>query len=345
MNHRENWLRAVEYRHPEWIPCQVSIYPLNWRAYREELEDLVIAHPRIFPDYQRPNEDFFDEMPVKYRTGVRYRDIWGCVWQTAEEGILGRVVEEPLSDWSAFETYRPPDPLTSTETGRPDLAALDQRVRERRAKGLVAKGGGGNLFDRLYMLRGFENLMMDIATDAPQLPALIELLEQVVMKRIKHWLEIGVDVVTFHTDIGTQAGLMISPSSFRKYLKPMFARLFQTCRQAGSHVFLSSDGNILEIVDDLLECGVSVHDPQLRACTLEGIVNAYKGRMCAQVDLDRQGFAFMTPAEIREQVKQVVDAVAAPEGGLIVYAEFSAGVTPLRNIAAMLEAMEDYCFP
>ena len=37
MNHRENWLRAVEYRYPEWIPCHVSIYPLNWRAYREEL--------------------------------------------------------------------------------------------------------------------------------------------------------------------------------------------------------------------------------------------------------------------------------------------------------------------
>ena len=38
--------------------------------------------------------------------------------------------------------------------------------------------------------------------------------------------------------------------------------VFQRCREAGVHVWYSSDGNILPIVDDLIECGVSIHDPQ-----------------------------------------------------------------------------------
>ena len=138
---------------------------------------------------------------------------------------------------------------------------------------------------------------------------------------------------------------MISPAAFCKFLKPMFKTLFQKCRGAGTHVRLSSDGHLLEIVDDLIECGVSVHDPQLRANTLEGIAHSYKGRLCAMVDLDRQSFPFLTPAELRQQVKEVVDVMAAPEGGLMLWASISGSNVPLRNVEAIVEAMEDYCFP
>ena len=97
-------------------------------------------------------------------------------------------------------------------------------------------------------------------------------------------------------------------------------------------------------MDDLIECGVSVHDPQLRANTLQGIAKAYKGKLCANVDLDRQGFPFMTPQEIRDQIKEVVDVMGAPEGGLMVMAAIYGNDVPLKNIEAICEAMEDHCF-
>ena len=102
---------------------------------------------------------------------------------------------------------------------------------------------------------------------------------------------------------------------------------------------------MLEIVDDLIECGVSVHDPQLRANTLQGIAGAYKGKLCANVDLDRQGFPFMTPGEVREQIKEVVGVMAAPEGGLMLLGQVYGLDVPLRNIEAICQAMEDFCFP
>jgi hypothetical protein len=100
----------------------------------------------------------------------------------------------------------------------------------------------------------------------------------------------------------------------------------------------------LEIVDDLIECGVSVHDPQLRANTLDGIVKAYKGKLFTMLDLDRQGFPFMRPDEIRQQVREVVDAMAMPEGGLGVLAAIYGTDVSLAKIAALCEAMEDFCF-
>jgi hypothetical protein len=136
---------------------------------------------------------------------------------------------------------------------------------------------------------------------------------------------------------------MMSPTAFRRFLKPMFARLFRACRDAGIHVYLSSDGRVVDIVGDFIDCGVSAHDPQLRANTLDGIVRAYKGRLCADVDLDRQGIPHMTTAEIRRMVKDVTTQMGSPEGGLMLVAYVYGADIPLENIEALAEAMEDYC--
>ena len=295
MTHRENWLRCVEFRHPEWIPCWMGFAPIAWHDYREDLEQIVLDHPRLWPGYEKSSANFYDEMPVVYRQGEYYRDNWGCVWYNAHHGLEGQVVEHPLADWSALDSYRLPDPLTQSERGTRDWDALARGMREARARGDLVGGDGERLFDRLYFLRGFDNLMLDLATDDPHLPVLIDMLTEYELQLVNLQLKIGVDFVGFHTDIGMQTSLMISPAKFRQYVKPMFMKIFQTVRRAGAHVGLSSDGNLTEIVDDLVECGVSWHGPQLRAAGLEGIVRAYQGKLCTQVDLDRQGFHFMTP--------------------------------------------------
>ncbi len=344
MNERENWLRAVRLQHPEWIPCSMSIGPLTWHAYRSDLEQVVLAHPRLFPRYRAGGADFYDAMPPVYRQGEYFLDHWGCTWYNIQSGLEGQVVGHPLEDWSALDSYVMPDPKQWSERGSRDWDAIARDVALKKMEGLLVWGDGERLFDRLYFLRGFENLMFDFADEPPQLQRLVAMLEAYEIELIRLWLSLGVDVMGFHTDIGTQHGLMIHPAAFRKYIKPMFARLFQACREGGALVYLSSDGRLIDIVDDLIDCGVAVHDPQIRANTLADIARAYRGRLCANVDLDRQGFPFMTPAAIREHVKQVVDVMAVPEGGLMVAATAWGDDIPLRNIAAMCEALEDFCF-
>lgn len=345
MTSRENYLRAVQFQSPEWIPCSVGFAPAVWRLYQQDLERLVLDHPRLFPGYQAGSACFYEEMPAVHREGEYYRDNWGCLWYNAKGGYEGQVVESPLADWSRLADYQPPDPLVHNERGEAtkDWDRIRADCAAARAEGRLVGGNGERLFDRLYFLRGFENLMVDFATDDPHLPRLLEMLTDYELRLARQWLEVGVDVISFHTDIGTQRSLMISPAHFRRYIKPMFMEIFQTCRKGGALVYLSSDGHLLEIVEDLIECGVSVHDPQLRANTLPGIVAAYKGKLCANVDLDRQSFAFLTPAEIRRQVEEVVEAMYDPRGGLMLSGSIWDENTPLENIAALCEAVEDAC--
>lgn len=342
ISERENWLRTVEFRYPAWIPCTMSLSPLTWHTHREKLEEVLLRYPLLFKNF-RPGSVDYDRFAVVYREGEYYRDNWGCLWYNTMGGLEGQVVEHPLCDWDALKTYLPPDPLTQTERGVRDWGSIRQSIEEKKRAGELTLGDGERLFDRLYFLRGFENLMMDIATDDPHLPLLIEMLLEYETKLVRMWLELEVEVITFHTDIGTQNALMISPAKFRKYIKPLYKELFSMCRKAGAHVYLSSDGCLLDIVDDLIECGVSVHDPQFRANTLDGIVRAYKGRLCANVDLDRQMFAFCKPEDIREQVRETVERMGAPEGGLMISGSIWDANTPLENIDALCGALEDYC--
>ena len=346
MNYRENYLRALEFRHPAWIPCSVNFAPRVWNHYRSDLESIVLEHPRLFPEYPASDHDFYDEMPPVYAQGVLYRDNWGCTWRNEINGLEGQVIGHPLADWSALPAYRLPDPLTDQERERAprDWNQIQRDLEDRRRRGWVVGGNGERLFDRLYFLRGWENLMLDFALQPPELQQLIDLLTGYELRLIEKFLPLRLDQMGFHTDIGMQNGLMISPKSFRQYIKPMFMRLFQTCRQAGVHVLLSSDGRLLDIVDDLVECGVSVHDPQLRANTLPGIIQAYKGKLCAMVDLDRQGFPYMTPQEIRDQVRAVVDGMGDPAGGLAMVAAVYGTDVSLANITALVEAVETECF-
>ncbi len=341
MNERENYLRAIEFRNPQWIPVEVYILPVAWMKHRQDLEKIVLRHPKIFGSYEKGSKNF-DECPLSYRKGY-HRDNWGCLWYNVKQGTLGRVVEPPLSDWRFLDTYEPPDPSKKDDFGERDWDEVKRNTEEQKKKGLLTQGSGGELFTRLYFLRGFENLMMDIATDDPHLLDLIEMLTDYEMRLVNKWLEIGIDIINFHTNIAMQNSLMISPAKFRKYIKPMFKKIFMTCRKAKTHVFLSSDGCLLEIIDDLVECGVSVHDPQFRANTLEGIFRAYKGKLCAKVDLDQQEILpFGSPREIDKHIREIVERLNSPQGGLMINVEIQP-TYPLKNIEAIFEALEKYC--
>ena len=313
MTEEENYFRTIEFRYPEWIVTQVSLMPATWKKYREALEDIVIRHPVIFGEYQRGSKDF-DQVEGTYREGA-YTDEWGCVWQNIAPGLNGLVVGHPLQDREAVRSFEPPP----VGTGLPH----------------------GFMFQRLYYLRGFENLMIDFAEEAPELQLLIDKVLEHNMGEVERLLADTPKIVYFGDDLGNQERLPIRPETFRKYLKPCYAEMYGACRAAGAHVYMHSDGHILEIIEDLIECGVTVLNPQIRANTLDGLVAVCKGNVCVNLDLDRQLFPFATPEEIHAHVGEAVMRLGAPEGGLMLSAECEPDM-PLENIEAICQALEKY---
>ena len=153
---RENFVRTIEFRNPEWIPTFLEIAPACWQKYREDLEEVALRHPLIFADYE-PGSVAFDDFYGSYGGQERFTDEWGCVWDNLQPGMLGQVVEHPLENEGALASYEPPDPLADGKTifGYRDWDQIHQQVAEQKRCGELTQGLGDCLFDRLYYLRGF----------------------------------------------------------------------------------------------------------------------------------------------------------------------------------------------
>jgi len=338
-----NFFKAINFNKPEWIPGFVSLLPATWLKYGKLLEKIVLVHPRLFPHYHQ-GDYLRMQIPRNYQKG-RWVDVWGVTWEGLQEGLANAPVESlaPLQDWSKLDSYQVPDPLEFDWTGeRINWVEREKQLRQAKSQGKIVAGGlpHGAMYMRLYYLRGFTNLMLDIADNQSQLQKLISLVCDYNRKLVDKWLSLGVEMMFFGDDLGLQKSLPISPENWRRYLKPAFFQLFQPCRQQGVLVSLHTDGYILDIIPDLVECGVCLLNPQYRPNTLEGIKRYCQGVVAVNLDLDRQLFPFASPQEIRQHVHHAFKNLYLPEGGLMLTAECAPDV-PLANIAAICDALEE----
>ena len=345
MGLREKKLRVIDMKGCGWIPCRVGIFPTAWHKYRERLEELVLRHPRLFPGFKRGSVDF-DNFGDRV-AGREFLDEFGCLWRFNISGLQGQVVKHPLDDWSKLESYSMPDPDKGIVPEGGKLIPWEvieesiERARERDDI-IVAGMPHGFFFQRLYYLRGFTNLMMDFVLNPPGLEKLIDMLTEYNLALVRRLLKLKVDMISFGDDLGLQDRMPISRATFRKFIFPSYRKIFQTVRAAGVRVRLHSDGHIMEVVDDLVEAGVSVLNLQDRVNGIENIKRKLKGRVCIDLDIDRQYIVpFGTPKMIRNHIRKAVLELGSKRGGLMMYSEIHSDV-PLENIEAVCSTFEEY---
>jgi uroporphyrinogen decarboxylase len=117
--------------------------------------------------------------------------------------------------------------------------------------------------------------------------------------------------------------------------------MFSKVKKQGLDVWFHSDGNILEIMPDIIELGVDVLNCQASVMDINEL-KKYAGKLAFRTDIDRQQvLPFVSPAEVKEYVFGLFHALGTPDGGIIACGEISEDV-PLENIKAMYEAFTEF---
>ena len=342
---RENLLKAIRFEKPDYIPMTFHINAACWNHYDQNaLLDLMEAHPFLFPDFQRPGLPVIPEYDVNARADQPYTDVFGCVWKTAMDGIVGSVLEHPLADISKFAAYKFPDPEKSMGLGSIDWAAFEAQVARQKARGEMTYGDlrHGHTFQQLCDIRGYMDTLMDLTDEEPEVLELLEGLCQFNLSQIRHFLKADVDMIRIPEDLGMQVGPMISPDLFRQHIKPLYQRMLEPVRQAGKIIHMHSDGDIRSLVDDIIEGGVDVINLQDLVNGVDWIGSRFRGKTCVDLDIDRQKITpFGTPAEIDAHIKHCIETVGCPDGGLMMIYGLYPGV-PLENVRALMDAMTRY---
>jgi len=266
------------------------------------------------------------------------------VWQTTDDGIVGTVTGHPLESWDAFDDFEVPDPNTHFRLGPADWRRIVAQPRQARAVGRLGNDGlqHGHTFQMLADIRGYENLLFDMADDEPKLGSLIEMVEQFNLAIVQRYIDLGAEWMSFPEDLGMQKGPMISPSQFRKYIKPTYERLMTPAREAGCVIHMHSDGDIRDLLDDIIDCGVDVINLQDLVNGVDWIKDHLAGRVCIDLDIDRQNITrFGTPEQIDDLIREEVKKLGSRQGGLMMIYGLYPGV-PLENVKALMDTMESY---
>jgi hypothetical protein len=327
VSERERFLQSMALQGEPWVRSHVHVtYPV-YQEYGDRLDALQSQSPYVTVGIGKTSSR---------AAGSAVTDPWGCHWVYPLESLDGICVGHPLSSWAALAEYHPPDVDAFT-----DWAEVNRQAAAARAEGRVYGGGTdhGFVFLRLTYLRGFENLMLDIAEERPELDELIAVVEGYWLAVVKRWVAAGVDSIGFGDDLGLQHALPIAPAAWRRYIGPSYRRIFAYCREQGVHVSLHSDGYIVDIIPDLLATGVSVLNPQDLVNGLDNLERLARGRVFLNLDLDRQDITvFGTPAQVEAHVHQCISRLGSRQGGLSLIWGVYPG-TPLANIEAAVRAM------
>ena len=171
---------------------------------------------------------------------------------------------------------------------------------------------------------------------------LIEMVENFSLGIVQRYVDIGATVIRYPEDLGMQVGPMLSPEHFRRYIKPIYKNLMAPARNAGCLVHMHSDGDIRDLVDELVVSGVDALNLQDLVNGIDWIAANLKGRVCIDLDIDRQQITrFGIPEKIDELIREEVEKLGGPEGSLMMIYGLYPGV-PLENIKAVMDAMERY---
>lgn len=305
-------IKAITYNYPEEIPVNVSILPAAHKKYGKELTEILKKYPSFFDD-RRLEYDYAKELPEKYKKGG-YTDVWGCVWDNKQEGMDSYVAKNPLPNREDILAFKTPE----EDIGLPH----------------------GFMYLRLLYLRGFEEAMIDFAEEPGELQILIDKVCDYNVRQMEIRCRKSTSpIVAVGDDLGMQRGIAIGAGKWRKYLKPAYKRIYDVSHKYGKYVYMHSDGDIIEIMPDLVEVGVNMINPQYRANGIDRLVETCKGKIPIMLDLDRQLFPFGTPKDMRDHVREAVEKMYMPEGGLGIVIEIGMDV-PLENIDALLDEMD-----
>ena len=290
--------RAIEFDCPERLPFFQHVYP----AAPDDVCDSW--------ELDRQKAGWFFDTPLP--------DDWGCIWEVTDVKNMGQVARGPLEDWSRLDSYRPPNPKDPFyfERVEKDIAAAGDRY--------VCLTSHFNLIERLHMLHGFEQTMVDFYYEPEKIDRVLDMVLDFKMDQVDEiHRRFGdrVHGVFLTDDWGTQQGTFISPELFDRFFFDRYRTLVSRYHEHGYHFILHSCGRINNFVDRFIKAGVDVMNMQQpRAYGIEELGRRFRGRIAFLATVDIQStLPSGDPEEIRREAHELVEHWSTPDGGFIVF--------------------------
>jgi uroporphyrinogen decarboxylase len=364
MTPRERIQATLEHRIPDHTPAEAWIHDEVVRrlkehyrtdSWEEVLADLGLVgwkgasvRLRVPAFEERAERRTYKQMTRRgiWRDERTYENAWGMVHRIGESGWYEEWVEGPLVEADGE------DPAVVSAFDMPGTGNIDEsddyaeRISRLKAEGNWVSGGVPNPYKTAWQLRGMDNVLADYLIHRDFLEALYDRLYALYTEMAVRMVRGGVDMIRVVGDIAMQDRIIMGPDTWREVDKPRLAKFIAACKETNPDVFLfiHTDGNATDLLDDIVEIGFDVVNPIQPECMdpVE-VKRRYGDRITLHggVSLQRT-LPHGTPAEVRAEIEELIRKCGY-DGGLVVFpSNVVQPDTPIENIQACFYAAKEF---
>lgn len=279
-------------------------------------------------------EKYLPDLPLEARL-----DEWGIGFTKSSVGHFERI-------WSPLKKVRTRKEIEEYPSPEFTGEGIKRQADEIRKKGFVSIAYAGSVFEWSWWLRGYENLLIDMVDNKALAEAVMDKVTNFTLKISRELTKSGVDIVAYYDDVGMQDRMMVNPLLWREWVKPRWKAVFEAVTQLNPQIkiFFHSDGNIQEIIPDLIEIGIHILNPiqpeSMNPTQLKreyGKYLTFWGTVGVQKTMP-----FGTPLDVRREVKRRIETVGKGSGLIIAPSNILMPEVPWKNILAFVEAIREF---
>ena len=231
-----------------------------------------------------------------------------------------------------------------------DYTKVKEQCELYRREGFATEGGYISLFYFYSIIRGVEQMFIDLAGDPELAEYILFKLNEFASAHTRKILESGdglIDITQVTDDFGSQSGLLMSESMIERFAGKYYKSNVALAREFGAKVFHHDDGAIMELIPWIVGKGCEILNPlqwHLPGWDLKRLKAEYGKQLCFHGGIDNQlVLPFQGSEEVKSEVRACIDALYSDNTGYILAPCHNVqAITPVENVLTMYEYAKEY---
>ncbi|MHC4479302.1 MAG: uroporphyrinogen decarboxylase family protein [Planctomycetota bacterium] len=343
MTSRERVLATFEHEEPDRVPSWCGSSDEFWEKAKRQLSlDDESLRVRFGDDFRRVMAEYAGP-EFALSDGATSRTVFGI----ERHGLgYGQPMSHPLADAAISDVheYAWPDPeWMDVSKVKPQAQAYDGRYA-------ILGGDWSPFWHDAIDLLGMEDLYVKMFNESHVVDALMEHLVDyyfAVSRRILDAAADVIDVFFIGNDFGSQAGPLLGPDLFDRFILPHLKRLIDLGHDYGLKVQLHCCGGFRPLIPAMIEAGLDALHAVQPSCTgmdLKRLKAEFGHKIVFNGAIDSHHVLIKaTPETVRQRTREVLD-IMKPAGGYVAGASHDTILeeTPLDNVLAMFDAIKEF---
>jgi len=331
MTKKERVKAAMAHKQTDFVPFQMDCLSAAEKKLKQHFGDVDLGevignHVAMF------EPSVYSIFRIEDLGQNKFRDAFGAIWELKPGEDIGTVIEYPLAEPS-LKGYKFPDPDKIMQLD--EIPAFIEKNKDKFIIGAI----GFSLYERAWILRGIEPILMDMAGNPEFVEELFDRIIDFNIAITKRLCKFPIDCFHYGDDWGQQHGLIMGPATWRKLFKPRLKKMYDVVHSFGYPVSIHSCGDITEIIPDLIEIGVNMITPlQAEALDFNFLKKEYGKDLTFWGGISTQKtLPYGTPDEVRAEIRRALKILGKNGGYILAPSHELQGDIPLENMLAFID--------